>query len=36
MIAKLMALSVRARWTVAVIVLLIGAFGAWQLSRPRP
>ena len=33
MIAKLMALSVRARWTVAVIVLLIGAFGAWQLSR---
>jgi cobalt-zinc-cadmium resistance protein CzcA len=28
-----MALSVRARWAVLLIVLLIGAFGAWQLTK---
>lgn len=33
MIGYLMALSVRARWAVLLIVLTIGAFGAWQLTR---
>jgi cobalt-zinc-cadmium resistance protein CzcA len=33
MIAKLMALSVRARWSVIFAVAIISAFGAWQLSK---
>ncbi|EGF93861.1 nickel-cobalt-cadmium resistance protein nccA [Asticcacaulis biprosthecium C19] len=28
-----MALSVRARWAVLLIILMIGAFGAWQLTK---
>ncbi|ESQ87989.1 cation transporter [Asticcacaulis sp. AC460] len=28
-----MALSVRARWAVVLIILMIGAFGAWQLTK---
>jgi cobalt-zinc-cadmium resistance protein CzcA len=33
MIANLIALSVRARWTVVLIVLVVCAYGAWQLTR---
>jgi cobalt-zinc-cadmium resistance protein CzcA len=33
MIANLMALSVRARWAVVLLFLLVGGFGAWQLSK---
>ena len=33
MIANLMALSVRARWTVLFIFLAIGAIGVWQLTK---
>lgn len=33
MIANLMALSVRARWAIVLIVVTIGAFGAWQLTK---
>ena len=33
MIGHLMALSVRARWAVVLIIVMIGAFGAWQLSK---
>ncbi|CAN7262238.1 CusA/CzcA family heavy metal efflux RND transporter [Phenylobacterium sp. LjRoot225] len=33
MIAGLMALSVRARWTVLFVVALISAVGVWQLGR---
>ena len=33
MIGNLMALSVRARWAVLLIVLVVGAFGAWQLTK---
>lgn len=33
MIGNLMALSVRARWAVLLIILMIGAFGAWQLTK---
>ncbi|MDI7776622.1 CusA/CzcA family heavy metal efflux RND transporter [Asticcacaulis sp. EMRT-3] len=33
MIGNLMALSVRARWAVLLIVMLVGTFGAWQLTK---
>ncbi len=33
MIAYLMALSVRARWAVVALVLIVSAFGVWQLSK---
>ena len=33
MIANLMALSVRARWMIIVLVLLVSTYGAWQLTR---
>ncbi|MEW6597868.1 MAG: CusA/CzcA family heavy metal efflux RND transporter [Pseudomonadota bacterium] len=33
MIANLMALSVRARWVVLALVLIVAGFGAWQLTR---
>jgi len=33
MIGSLMALSVRARWAVILVVALVSALGAWQLSR---
>lgn len=33
MIANLMALSVRARWMIIALVLLVSAYGAWQLTR---
>jgi cobalt-zinc-cadmium resistance protein CzcA len=33
MIANLMALSVRARWMIVALVLLVSAYGAWQLTR---
>ncbi|HKR88786.1 MAG TPA: CusA/CzcA family heavy metal efflux RND transporter [Phenylobacterium sp.] len=33
MIAGLIELSVRARWAVVALVLLIAGFGAWQLTR---
>jgi cobalt-zinc-cadmium resistance protein CzcA len=33
MIAGLMALSVRARWAVVLVVALVSAFGVWHLSR---
>ncbi|ESQ83039.1 cation transporter [Asticcacaulis sp. AC466] len=33
MIGNLMALSVRSRWAVLLIVLVVGAFGAWQLTK---
>ncbi|MDE2562774.1 MAG: CusA/CzcA family heavy metal efflux RND transporter [Sphingomonadales bacterium] len=33
MIANLIAFSVRARWAIVIVVLLIGAFGAWQLTK---
>ena len=33
MIASLMALSVRARWAVVMIFLVIGGIGLWQLTR---
>ena len=33
MIAYLMALSIRARWAVLALVVMVGAFGAWQLAR---
>jgi cobalt-zinc-cadmium resistance protein CzcA len=33
MIANLMALSVRARWAIVALVLIVAGFGAWQLTR---
>jgi cobalt-zinc-cadmium resistance protein CzcA len=33
MIANLMALSVRARWVVLALVLIVAGFGAWQLTK---
>ncbi len=33
MIAQLIALSIRARWAVLALVAVIGAVGAWQLTR---
>ena len=33
MIAGLIALSVRARWAIVALFLVVGAFGAWQLTR---
>ena len=33
MIANLMALSVRARWTVLALFLVIGGLGVWQLTK---
>ncbi len=33
MIANLMALSVRARWMIIALVLLVSTYGAWQLTR---
>ena len=33
MIANLMALSVRARWIVLALVLVVAGFGAWQLTK---
>ena len=33
MIAKLMALSVRARWAVLLLFLVVAGFGGWQLSK---
>ena len=33
MIANLMALSVRARWTVLALFLVIAGLGVWQLSK---
>ncbi len=33
MIARLMALSVRARWAVLFIFIAIGALGVWQLIK---
>lgn len=33
MIAKLIALSVRARWMILVLTVLIAVFGAWQLTK---
>jgi cobalt-zinc-cadmium resistance protein CzcA len=33
MIANLMALSVRARWIVLALVLIVAGFGAWQLTK---
>ncbi|WP_068075100.1 efflux RND transporter permease subunit [Novosphingobium lentum] len=33
MIANLMALSVRARWAVVLLFLIIAGFGAWQLTK---
>ena len=33
MIANLMALSVRARWAVLALVLIVAGFGAWQLTK---
>lgn len=33
MIGKLMALSIRARWAVIIVIAIISAFGVWQLSK---
>ncbi|HRD46281.1 MAG TPA: efflux RND transporter permease subunit, partial [Caulobacter sp.] len=33
MIANLMALSVRARWMIVALVLIVSTYGAWQLTR---
>lgn len=33
MIANLMALSVRARWAVLALVLIVAGFGGWQLTK---
>src|SRR3546814_10286434 len=33
MIANLMALSVRARWAVVLLFLVVAGFGAWQLTK---
>ena len=33
MIARLLSLSVRLRWTVVFLTLLVTAFGAWQITR---
>ena len=33
MIANLMALSVRARWAVLALMLIVAGFGAWQLTK---
>ena len=33
MIGRLLSLSVRARWAVVFLTLLVGAVGAWQLTR---
>ncbi|MDR3509777.1 MAG: CusA/CzcA family heavy metal efflux RND transporter [Caulobacteraceae bacterium] len=33
MIANLMALSVRARWVIVALVLIVAGYGAWQLTR---
>ena len=35
MIANLMALSVRMRWTVLALFLVIGGLGVWQLKIGR-
>ena len=33
MIAKLMALSVRARWAVLFLFLIVAGLGVWQLTK---
>ena len=33
MIANLMALSVRARWIIIALVLVVSTYGAWQLTQ---
>ena len=33
MIGRLLSFSVRARWLIAFLTLLVAAFGAWQLTK---